>query len=146
MFTLKPNCSALCKIVEITSGKRWQISFFQDDTMRNQLKFKPVVLHEEYNLPHNPVDTLSIDNNFLETDMAQGMIFEGKRSKLFQNWTKTVNPGNTYVEKISAGIQWYMTDTKDFISIVNFKLKTKNGNLVSFNGKTITFQISTKEI
>ena len=49
-----------------------------------------------------------------------------------------VDPAFKYTEKFRGGIQWYMMDTKDFISSINFKLKNENGNLVSFNGQSIT--------
>ena len=32
-------------------------------------------------------------------------------------------------------------DTKEFISSINLKLKNENGNLVSFNGQSITFRL-----
>ena len=38
-----------------------------------------------------------------------------------------------------------MMESKDFISSISFKLKNENGDLVSFNGQSITFRISTKE-
>ena len=37
-------------------------------------------------------------------------------------------------------------DTKDFISSNNFKFKNENGNLVSFNGQSITFRLSMTEV
>ena len=33
-----------------------------------------------------------------------------------------------------------MLNIKDFISSINFKLKNENGNLISFNGQSITFR------
>ena len=35
---------------------------------------------------------------------------------------------------------------KDFISSVNLKLKNENGELVSFNGQSVTFRLPTKEV
>ena len=58
----------------------------------------------------------------------------------------TVNPGYKYVEKFAGGLSWYMMESKGFISSVNFKLKNENGNLVSFNGQSVTFKISIKEV
>ena len=57
-----------------------------------------------------------------------------------------VDPGYKYIEKFRSGIHWYMMDTKDFISSINFKLKNENGNLVSFNGRSITFRLSIREV
>ena len=74
------------------------------------------------------------------------MIFEGKRYGIIYNFTMDVNPGYKFIEKIRGGVQWYMMDTKDFISSINFKLKNENGNLVSFNGQSITFRLSIREV
>ena len=74
------------------------------------------------------------------------MIFKGKRSGIIHNFTMTVNPGYNYVEKFSVGITWYMMESKDIISSIFFKLKNENGNLVSFNGQSVIFRLSIKEI
>ena len=58
----------------------------------------------------------------------------------------TVDPGYKYVESFTGGITWYMIETKDIISSICFKLKNENGNLLSFNGQSITFRLSIKEI
>ena len=65
-----------------------------DDSIRNLLGFNARTLYEEYTPSNNPVDILSFDNIFLETDLAQGMIFKGKRSGIIHNWTMTVDPGH----------------------------------------------------
>ena len=39
-----------------------------------------------------------------------------------------------------------MMDSKDFISGISFKLKNENNELVSFNGQSVTFQLSIEEI
>ena len=51
------------------------------------------------------------------------MIFKGKRSGIIHNFIIDVDPGYKYIEKFRGGIHWYMMDTKDFISSINFKLK-----------------------
>ena len=58
----------------------------------------------------------------------------------------TVDPGYKYVEKASGGISWYMMQSKDIISSICLKLKKENIQLVSFNGQSITFRLSIKEI
>ena len=89
---------------------------------------------------------LSFDNIFLETNIAQGMIFKGKISGIIHNWTMTVDRGYRYVKKLSAAFSWYMMDSKDFISSISFKLKRENGHLVSFNDQSTTFRLSIKEV
>ena len=69
------------------------ISFMFDDSIRDLLGFHAITLYEEYDLSSNPVDILSFDNVFLETNIAQGMICKGKRSGIVHNWTMTVDPG-----------------------------------------------------
>ena len=58
-----------------------------DDRMRDLLEFNAKTLYEEYNLSQNPVDIISFDNIFNETDIAKGMIFKGKRSAIIDNWS-----------------------------------------------------------
>ena len=57
-----------------------------------------------------------------------------------------VNPGYKYIENIRGGVQWFMMETKDIISSISFKIKNENRDLVSFNGQSITFRLSIKEI
>ena len=116
-----------------------------DDSMKDLLGFHAITLSDEYNLSTNPVDVLPFDNIFLECDIAQGMIFKGRKSIIFHDWTMTVNPGYNYVDKFSGGISWCMMQSKDIISSICFKLKNENNQLVSFNGQSIIFCLSMKE-
>ena len=93
-----------------------------------------------------PVEILSFDNIFLHTDIAKGMIFRGKRTGIIHNFTLDVDPGYEYIEKFRCGKQWYMMDSEDVISKICFKLKIENRNLVSFNGQSVRFRFSIKEI
>ena len=43
-------------------------------------------------------------------------------------------------------MQWFLMESKDIISKYNFGLKNENENLVSFNGQSVTFRLSIKEI
>ena len=144
-FTIKPNFSTLGSIIEMnTQGP--VITFVPDDSIRDLLGFNRTTIFEEYNLSPHPVDIISFDNIFIETDIAKGMIFRGKRSGIIHNWRMTVSPGYKYVERFSGGITWYIMESKDFISSICFKLKNENNKLVSFNGQSITFRLSIKEI
>ena len=64
-----------------------------DNNVGNLLGFNETILWQEYNLSPNPVDILSFDNIFLETDIAQGMIFRRKRSGIIHDFTMNVDPG-----------------------------------------------------
>ena len=145
-FKIKPNFSTLGSIIEIDVGIGRQIDFNPDDSIRDLLGFKPKTLNKEYTLSDHPVDILSFDNIFLECNIAQGMIFKGKRSGIIHNFTMDVDPGYKYIEKFRGRVQWYMMESKDFISSICFKIKKENGNLVSFNGQSKTFRLSIKEI
>ena len=57
-----------------------------------------------------------------------------------------VDPEYKYIEKFRGGVQRYMMESKDIISSICFKLKNENNELVSFNGQSITFRLSIKEI
>ena len=144
-FTIKPNFSTLGSIVQILL-KGPIIGFVFDDNIGNLLGFNDTMLWEEYNLSPNPVDILSFDNIFIETDIAQGMSFRGERSGIKHNFTMDVNPGFKSFEKFRGGVQWYMMEIKDFISSVNIKLENENRNLVSFNGQSVTFSLLIKEV
>ena len=74
------------------------------------------------------------------------MIFKGKRSGIIHNFTMGVDPGYKYIEKFRGGVQWYMMESKDIISSICFKFKNENGNLLSFNGQSVTFRLSIKEV
>ena len=101
---------------------------------------------EEFNSSPNPVDILSFDNIYLERDIAQVMIFRGERTRILHNFTMNVDPGYKYLEKFRGGVQWYMMKTKDFFSSINLKLKNENNQIVFFNGQSLTFLLSIKEV
>ena len=144
-FKIQPNFSTLGSIVEI-SNQESAISFRPSDSIGSLLGFNKRIIYEEYNLSDNPVDIISFDNIFIECDIAQGMIFRGRRSGIIFNFVMDVDPGYRYIHKFHSGRQWYMLETKDFISSINFKLKNENGGLVSFNGQSVSFRLSIKEV
>ena len=91
-FIIKPNFSTLGFIIE----KKPQgpiIGFVFEDSIGKLLGFNETILWDEYNLSPNQVDILSSDNIFIETDIAQGMIFKGKRTGIIHNFTMDVDPG-----------------------------------------------------
>ena len=117
-----------------------------DDSIGNPVGFNETIIWEEYNLSPNPVDILSFDNILIECDMAQGMIFKRRRSRIIHNFTMDVDPGYKYIDRFRGGVMWYMMDSKDNISSINFKLINENGNLVSFNGQSLAFRLSMKKM
>ena len=144
-FNIKPNFSTLGSIIEVsTQGP--VITFAPGDSIGDFLGFNKTTIFEEYNLSPNPVDILSFDKIFIECNIAQGMIFRGKRSGIIHNFTMDVDPGYKYIETFHGGVMWYMMQSRDIISNICFKLKNENGNLVSFNGQSLTFRLSIKEI
>ena len=104
-FKIKSKFSTLGSIIEISSQGP-VISFMFDDSLKDLLGFHAITLFEKYNLSTNPVDILSVDNIFLKIDIAQRMIFKGRKNKIIHNWTMTVDPGYNYVENFSGGISW----------------------------------------
>ena len=97
-LTIKAIFSKLGSVIEI-SQQGPIISFMQEDSIRDLLRFHATTLHEEYNLSPNPVDILSIDNIFIECDIAQGKIYRGKRSLVLRNLAMDVDLGYKYIEK-----------------------------------------------
>ena len=144
-FYIKPDFNTLGSIIEI-SPQGPVISFTPNDSIGELLGFAKTTIYGEYNISPNPVDIISFDNIFIECDIARGMIYRGKQSNIIHNWTMTVNPGYKYVERFFGGISWYMMESKDIISSICFKLKNENNQLVSFNGQSVTFRLSIKEI
>ena len=144
-FKIIPNFSTLGSIVEILKP-RPMISFVFDDSIGGLLGFNEILIWGKYNLSDNPVDILSFDNIFIECNIAQGMIFKGNRSGINHNFSMDVDPGYKYIENFRGGVQWYMMESKDFISSICFKLRNENNQIVSFNGQSITFRLSIKEI
>ena len=142
---IKPNFSTLGSIIEI-SHQGPIFSFVLDDSIGKLLGYDETISYHGYNLSPNPVDIISFDNIFIECDIAKRMIFKGKRTGIIHNFTMDVDPGYKYIEKFRGGVQWYMMESKDIISSINFRLKKENGNLVSFNGQSVTFRLSIKEI
>ena len=142
-FTIKEHFSTLGSIIEISRQEPFN-NFLFDDSIRDLLGFNATTIYEENNLSHNPVDILSFEKIFLETDIAQGIFLEGKWSGIIHNFTMDVDPGYKYIEKFRGGIQWYMMQSKGFVAS-SFKPKNENKELVSFNGQSITFGLSIKE-
>ena len=145
-ITIKPIFSTLGSIIEIIPEGSAVIGFVYDDSIGKLLGFDETILYKEYNLSPYPLDIISFDNIFIETDIAQGMIFKGKRSGVIFNFSMDTSPGYRYIEKFRSGLAWYMIDIKDFISSLNFKIKNEHGELVSFNGESLTFKLSIKEV
>ena len=140
-FLIKPNSSTLGSIIEI-SNEESAISFNPDDSIRDLLGFNKTSIYEKHNLSTNAVDKISFDNIFFESNIAQGVIFRGKRSGVIHNFTMTVNPGYKYVERFEGGISWFVTKNIHVISSINFRIKNENEISVSFNGQSITFRLS----
>ena len=144
-FKIKPDFNTLGSIIEI-SPQGPVITFVPNDNIGELLGFNKITIYEECNISPNPVVIISFDNIFIECDIARGMVYRGKQSNIIHNWTMTVNPGYKYVERFFGGISWYMMESKDIVSSNCFKLKNENNQLVSFNGQSVTFRLSTKEI
>ena len=50
------------------------------------------------------------------------------------------------MERFPGGVIWYMMETKDVLLSISLKLKNQKGNLVSFNGQSISFNLALKEM
>ena len=61
------------------------------------------------------------------------------------NFTMQVSPGYKFINRFEGGVQWYMMESKDIISSISFKLKNEGGELVSFNGQSLSFRLSIKK-
>ena len=145
-ITIRPNFSTPGSIVEIKPEGDAVIGFIFDDNIGSLLRFNETIFYKEYNLSPNPVDIITFDNIFNETDITQGKFFTGRRSGIIHNFTMNVSLGYKFIERFLDGMTWFMLHNKDIISSINFKLENENGNLVSFDSQSITFRLSIKEI
>ena len=84
------------------------ITFSPDDSIRDLLLFNKTAFYEDYNISHNPVDILSFDNFFFECDIAQGMIFKGRRNGILHNLSLDGDLAYKYIENFRGGFQWHM--------------------------------------
>ena len=144
-FNIKLNLSTLGSIMEIYQTGPI-ISFVKETSIGKLLGFDETIFYNKYNKSNNPVDIMSIDNIFIETNIAKGMIFRGRRTGIIMNFTMQVSPGYKIVNGFDGGVQWYMMESKDVISSFNFRIENENGNLVSFNGQSISFRLSIREV
>ena len=92
-FSIKASSSTLGSKFKNTPPRGWQISFVQNDTWRDLSGSEPNALHEEHDLSDNPVHILSLENIFLENDIATEMIFPTKRTGVNQSYSIEVHPG-----------------------------------------------------
>ena len=104
-FKIKPNFATLGSIIEI-SPQGPIISFMFDDSIRDPLGFNARTFNEEYNLSPNPLDIISFNNIFIETDIAKGLIFKGKRSGIIMNFKMQLSPGYKFINRFEGGVQW----------------------------------------
>ena len=144
-FTIKPNFTTLGSNIEISPQGPIN-GFIINNNIGNLLGFHETKLWQDYNISPNLVDILSFDKIFFDCDIAKGMLFKVKRSDIIHHFTKDVDPGSNYIETFAGGITWYMMETKDLISGIFLKFKNERGNLVSFNGQSISFRLSIEEI
>ena len=71
---------------------------------------------------------------------------KGKRTGIFHNFTMDIDPKYEHIEKFRGGVPMFVMESKDFISNIVSKVETKSGELVSINGRTISFPLSFKEV
>ena len=71
-YAIKAIFSTLGSIIEISSNLTGcQIASTRNDSRRDFLGLKPVIIQKEYNISDYPVDILPFDNIFLATDIGQ---------------------------------------------------------------------------
>ena len=50
------------------------------------------------------------------------------------------------IENFRGGVQLYMMQSKVVISSISFMVKNENNQLVTFNGQSVSFRLSIKEV
>ena len=84
-FKIKPIFSTIGSII-VVSSQGPIISLMFDDSIRDLLRFKARTLYEKYISSTNPVDLISFNNRFIETDIVKRMIFKGKRNGIIMKY------------------------------------------------------------
>ena len=84
LLTVKPNFSTFGYNIEISRQEPLN-NFTPTDSIRDVLGFNSSTIFEEDNLPLNPVDIISFDKVFPETDIGQGITFKGNKTGQIQN-------------------------------------------------------------
>ena len=80
----------------------------------------------------------------LETDTAQINISEGKQTGKKHNWKMIVDPRDKYIAKFRDSMVY---DGKWRLYFkCQFKLRNENGDIVSFNGQSMSFRLSIGEV
>ena len=74
------------------------ISFVPDESIRDLSGSNHETTYETYNPSPKPVGILTFDNIFLETNIAQGMIFKSEVSEKIQIFTRDVDPRYRNIE------------------------------------------------
>ena len=93
----------------------------------------------------NSVDIVSFDNIFLGINNAKGMIFKDRQSGSIHIYTLDVYPAVGKIENF-RGVQWYMMESKDFVSSITFILTKENNELFFFIRRSMTLRLSTKDV
>ena len=75
------------------SGQEPMISFFHGEKIQDPWRLDPFVFSEKHSLSPNPIDLISFSVVFLQTDVAQGMIFRSKRTGTLHNFNMEVDLG-----------------------------------------------------
>ena len=115
------------------------IFFSPKDNKGHLFRFKPVGLDDKINLSENPFDIISVDTIFLETDIAQGTIFKGKRLGKIHKFTVDSDTGYIYIRRFRGGLQWFSKESKNSVSNNSFEIKSETGKIISFNSQSKTF-------
>ena len=62
-----------------------------------------------------PDNILFLDQIFLETDIARGLVFKRKGTEIVHIFTIAVDLGKKYIEKFRGGFEWFIIESKDCI-------------------------------
>ena len=57
--------------------------------------------------------------------MDNGFVLTGKRTGIIHNFTTDKDHGYKNIGKFEGGVQWYMTESVDLISIISFTLENE---------------------
>ena len=122
-FTIKPIFSTLGSIIEL-SGRKPLNDCVQDIGIGGLIGFDTVILYEKVIYHINQFTFSHL------TAFSSKLTWPRKKVKVQKNerFARDVDPGNSYIKKIRGGVQWYLVESKDFISNPSFKKNMKKLN------------------
>lgn len=141
IITIKPNNNTLRS--EVTCER--PIDFRPEGSIGRLLGFTPQILSpSETHRSDSPVAILKINALRVECNLTSGSYINSQKVHTIHEFFPLVPPGYKIVEVPSHVI--YLPITTNIISYVQLRIVDQNGQLIDFQGETITIRLHLKTL